>query len=176
MRRLPERWRLSGAGEAKLAGLAHAQSSFPFTAQTQCRPGGFPFPAFCNMDRWTCRLGWGRSLGAENQWRAAQIHNLITWLGQILHRNPQIHVHFLVYLGPRRDWPVWRDVSETDVQLDGVGPVDNRPSTDMWHVICDTWHMTCLGWWTFSQKWHIKGMVYMIAMWTYIANIDIGEL
>ena len=44
-------------------------------------------------------------------------------------------------------------------KLEGVGPVDNRPSTnklhhfverknnkqkcDMWHVTCDTWHMTC---------------------------------
>ena len=58
-------------------------------------------------------------------------------------------------------------------KLDGVGPVDNRPSTDklhhfvkkkqkktdMWHVTCDMWHMTCdtwhatrLGGWTFSKN------------------------
>ena len=56
-------------------------------------------------------------------------------------------------------------------KLDGVGPVDNRPSTDklhhfvekrekkvwhvtrdMWHVTRDTWHVTCLGGWTFSQN------------------------
>ena len=61
------------------------------------------------------------------------------------------------------------------MKLDGVGPVDNRPSTDnlnhfirrkekvvthdMWHVTCDTWHvtrdmwhMTRLGGWTLSQN------------------------
>ena len=61
------------------------------------------------------------------------------------------------------------------LKLDGVGPVDNRPSTDKlnhfvrkkhkkhvtcdtWHVTCDTWHVTlgtwhvtCLGGWTFSH-------------------------
>ena len=62
-----------------------------------------------------------------------------------------------------------------EYKLDGVGPVDNRPSTDklhhfvrrkklkkikkilhvtrdMWHVTRDTWHVTCLGGWTFSQN------------------------
>ena len=52
-------------------------------------------------------------------------------------------------------------------KLDGVGPVDNSPSTDklhhfvwkkkcdMWHVTRDKWHMTCDrfgGGWTFSQN------------------------
>ena len=44
------------------------------------------------------------------------------------------------------------------LKLDGVGPVDNIPSTDklhhfvkkkncdMWHVTCDTWHATCDMW------------------------------
>ena len=45
-------------------------------------------------------------------------------------------------------------------KIDGVGPVDNRPSTnmlhhivkkkqkkrDMWHVTRDTWHVTCATW------------------------------
>ena len=61
------------------------------------------------------------------------------------------------------------------MKLDGVGPVDNRPSTDMlheivkkkkihvthdmwdvthdtWHVTCDMWHMTRWGGWAFSQN------------------------
>ena len=51
------------------------------------------------------------------------------------------------------------------LKLDGVGPVDNRPSTDklhqfvqkkiiMWHVTCDMWHVThdLFGGWTFSQN------------------------
>ena len=42
-------------------------------------------------------------------------------------------------------------------KLDGVGPVDNRPSTNklqhfvkkkMWHVTCDMWHVTC-------DTWHV---------------------
>ena len=43
-------------------------------------------------------------------------------------------------------------------KLDGVGPVDNRPSTDklhrfvqkkkIGHVTCDTWQVT-------SDKWHM---------------------
>ena len=50
-------------------------------------------------------------------------------------------------------------VSLIALKLDGVGPVDNRPSTDelhnfvkkkvtcdMWHVTCDTWHVTCDTW------------------------------
>ena len=55
-------------------------------------------------------------------------------------------------------------------KLDGVGPVDNRPSIgklhhsvqkqnknnnkkcDMWHVTHDMWHVTCYGGWTFSQN------------------------
>ena len=68
MWRLPVRWRLCGAGEEKLAGLAHAHSSFPFTAQTQCRAGGFPFPAFCNI--WIdepAGLAGGGDLAAGNQ-------------------------------------------------------------------------------------------------------------
>ena len=66
-------------------------------------------------------------------------------------------------------------IKAANEKLDGVGPVDNRPSTDklhhlserrkkkeknyMWHVTCDTWHVTrdmshvthSVGW-TFSQN------------------------
>ena len=59
-----------------------------------------------------------------------------------------------------------------DLKLDGVGPVNNRPSTnklyhfvwkkkkknrwhmtcDMLHVTCDTWHVTCCEGWKISQN------------------------
>ena len=44
--------------------------------------------------------------------------------------------------------------SQSVNELDGIGPVDNRPSTDlsvkkiMWHMIYDMWHMTC-------DMWHV---------------------
>ena len=62
------------------------------------------------------------------------------------------------------------DIKRAKVQiekLDGVGPVDNRPSTDKlhhyihffflfsWHVTCDTWHVTC-------DLWH---MTYDTCTW-----------
>ena len=53
-------------------------------------------------------------------------------------------------------------------KLDGVGPVDNRPSTDklhhffwrkkkcdMWHVTCDMWHVTCDMWHVTHDTWHV---------------------
>ena len=54
-------------------------------------------------------------------------------------------------------------------KLDGVGPVDNRPSTDklhhfvrkkrkkkkMWHGTCDTWHVTCDMWHMTHDMWHV---------------------
>ena len=71
------------------------------------------------------------------------------------------------------------------VKLDGVGPVDNRPSTDwfplfpppffftcgtwhvtcdrwyvtgdMWQVICDMWHMTCDRWHMTCDMWQGEG-------------------
>ena len=96
-------------------------------------------------------------------------------------------VHLCVYL-----W-TWRDLSLVQLspvtsyqspiiiqpkKLDGLGPVDNRPSTlstkkiktrwtcDTWHMTCDScymtrnmWHATCDTWdmthrrrWTFSQN------------------------
>ena len=49
---------------------------------------------------------------------------------------------------------------------DGVGPVDNRPSTDKlhlfvpkkkWHMTCDTWHVhvTCDMWHVTRDMWHV---------------------
>ena len=66
----------------------------------------------------------------------------------------------------------------TPYKLDGVGPVDNRPSTDklhhfvqkrrrkkrekkwhftcdMWHVTCDMWHVTCDMWHVTCDMWHV---------------------
>ena len=81
------------------------------------------------------------------------------------------------------------------LKLDGVGPVDNRPSTDklhhfvkknktkkhgMWHMTCDTWHvardmwhvtrdmwhMTHLGGWTFSQNFSSLALT-VCDLWYY---------
>ena len=58
------------------------------------------------------------------------------------------------------------------MELDGVGPVDNRPSTDKlhqivkkkekkkkWHVTCDTWHghMTRDTWHMTCDMWQVGG-------------------
>ena len=49
-------------------------------------------------------------------------------------------------------------------KLDGVGPVDNRPSTDEFHqfvkkkfkkMTCDTWHVKCDTWHVTRDKWHV---------------------
>ena len=45
-------------------------------------------------------------------------------------------------------------------KLDGVGPVDNRPSTDKLHhcekkIICDMWHVTCDMWHVTHDTWHV---------------------
>ena len=60
-------------------------------------------------------------------------------------------------------WVLKRVLCVTTIifKLDGVGPVDNRPSTvkvhhfderkktfDTWHVTCDMWHVTC-------DIWHV---------------------
>ena len=69
-------------------------------------------------------------------------------------------------------------------KLDGVGPIDNRPSTyklhhkkrkksdmwhgthetwhvthDTWHMTCDVWHVTCCGGWTFSQNFSFLALL-----------------
>jgi hypothetical protein len=80
-------------------------------------------------------------------------------------------------------------------KLDGVGPVDNRPSTnklhhfvhkkkcdmwhmtcDMWHVTRDMWHMTCdmLRGWTFSQNF--SPLALMVCDLWYLEDWDIGRL
>jgi hypothetical protein len=53
-------------------------------------------------------------------------------------------------------------------KLDGVGPVDNRPSTNklhqfaeeekkcgMWHITCDMWHVTRDMWHVTRDMWHV---------------------
>ena len=64
-------------------------------------------------------------------------------------------------------------------KLDGVGPVDNRPSTDklhhfvqkkqknMWHMTCDTWHMTHDTWHMTHDTWHVWG-----GGWTFSQNFS----
>ena len=53
-------------------------------------------------------------------------------------------------------------------ELDGVGPIDNRPSSDklhhivkkksdMWYVTCDTWHFTHDTWYVTRDMWHVQG-------------------
>ena len=63
------------------------------------------------------------------------------------------------------------------VKLDGVGPVDTKPSTnnlhhlckkkkikikklhvtrDTWHVTCNTWHGTCDTWHMTHDMWHVS--------------------
>ena len=83
------------------------------------------------------------------------------------------------------------DLDQVDVEfckdfkkkLDGVGHVDNRPSTDklhhivkkkeekkvtcdMWHVTRDMWHMTCLEGWTFSQNFSSLALT-VCDLWYY---------
>ena len=76
--------------------------------------------------------------------------------------------------------PVWFLWPKTVYRhkLDGVGPVDNRPSTDktnhfeeknkkkkvtcdtwhvtrdIWNVTCNMWHVTCCGGWPLSQNFN----------------------
>ena len=72
------------------------------------------------------------------------------------------------------------------LKLDGVGPVDDRPSTDKlhllvrkkkkcdmwhltrdtWHATCDTWHVTRLGVWTFSQNFSSLALT-VCDLWYY---------
>ena len=60
---------------------------------------------------------------------------------------------------------VWKGILISYLDLDGVGPVDNIPSTNklhhfvqkkkeekkLWHVTRDIWHVTCWGGWTLSK-------------------------
>ena len=72
--------------------------------------------------------------------------------------------------------------SAFELKLDGVGPVDNRPSTDKlhhfvkkkeeekekkkWHVTCDTWHVTRSRGWTFSQNFSSLALT-VCDLWYY---------
>ena len=77
------------------------------------------------------------------------------------------------------------------MKLDGVGPVDNRPSTDklhpfvkkrrrkrrrrifFWHVICDTWHVTCDMWHMTCDTWHVTCDMWYVTCfggWTFSQN------
>ena len=49
-----------------------------------------------------------------------------------------------------------------EYKLDGVGPVDNRPSTDKLHHFVrkntqksDMWHVTCDSWQVTRDMWHM---------------------
>ena len=61
-------------------------------------------------------------------------------------------------------------------KLDGVGPIDNRPSTnklhhftkkkcDIWLVTCDMWHITYDTWHATCDMWHVWG-------WTWYQNFS----
>ena len=71
-------------------------------------------------------------------------------------------------------WPPGTLCRDVDIlKLDGVGPIDNRPSTDklhhfvqkkrrkrkrrkkMWHVTCDAWHVTRDMWHVTRDMWHV---------------------
>ena len=59
-------------------------------------------------------------------------------------------------------------------KLDGVGPVDNRPSpylrpfikkkNYMWHLTRDTWHVTADMWHMTCDIWHMVGGEYFLKM------------
>ena len=96
------------------------------------------------------------------------------------------YVEGLVSTGPT---PSSIYIGHYDKKLDGVGPVDNRPSTDklhhfvkkinknrnkkikkyMWHVTCDTWHVTRDMWQvTRDTSWHVTCLVG----WTFSQNFS----
>ena len=69
-------------------------------------------------------------------------------------------------------------------KLDGVGPVDSRPSTNKlhhlihkknkkytWHVTCDTWHLTC-------DTWHvthdIQGVINILSQFQVPSSYNLG--
>ena len=61
-----------------------------------------------------------------------------------------------------------------EFKLDGIGPVDNRPSTDKFehfvhtkkNVTCDMWHVTCGTWHMTHDMWHMTGG----RRWTFTQN------
>ena len=53
-------------------------------------------------------------------------------------------------------------ILEINIKLDGVSPVDNRPSTNKLHhfvkqkkITCDMWHMTFETWHVTCDMWHV---------------------
>ena len=82
------------------------------------------------------------------------------------------------------------------IKLDGVGPVDNKPSTnklhhfvkkrrrkqrkkkkekktqDIWHLICDTWHVTCDMWHVTRDRWHVT----CCGGWTFSQNLMVSDI
>ena len=89
------------------------------------------------------------------------------------------HIHIYIYIYPQTLWLYERISQGADslkighsTKLDGVGPVDNRPSTaltnffwkiiffdviffNMWHVTGDTWHVTGDRRQVTCDTWHI---------------------
>ena len=59
-------------------------------------------------------------------------------------------------------------------KVDGVGPIDNRPSIDKLyhfvkkklHVTLDTWHVTCCVGWTLSQNFSSLALT-VCDLWYY---------
>ena len=66
------------------------------------------------------------------------------------------------------------------MKLDGVGPVDNWPSTDKLHHFvrkkeeeknCDMWHMTCDTWHVTRDTWHMTCDMFG-GGWTFSQNFS----
>ena len=65
-------------------------------------------------------------------------------------------------------------------KVDGVGPVDNRPSTDKLHhfvkkiVTCDMWHVTRDMWHVTCDKWHVTRDMFFFGGggWTFSQNFS----
>ena len=62
------------------------------------------------------------------------------------------------------------------IELDGVGPVDNRPSTDkLHHFVCDMWHVTRDMWHVTRDMWHVTrdtGHMTCFGGWTFYENFS----
>ena len=94
---------------------------------------------------------------------------------------------------PYTPWGNLEVSSERKLKLDGVGPVDTRPSTDklhhfvqkknkknnnkkkMWHMTCDTWHVTRDTWHVTRGKWHVTHDMWHVTRfggWTFSQNFS----
>ena len=65
-------------------------------------------------------------------------------------------------------------------QLDGVGPVDNRPSTNNLHhfvkkkkMTCDTWHVTRDKWHVTRDTWHITHDTWHVTCDTFGGGVNV---